>query len=56
MYPHYKEKFCELLLFLLKLDILHLAELMGAGQFLKAVRLAGLGSAFFRYAEKLHPH
>ena len=46
LYPHYKEKFCELLLFLLKLDILHLAELMGAGQFLKAVRLAGLGSAF----------
>lgn len=47
LYPHYKEKFCVLLLLLFKLDILHLAELMGAGQLLKAVRLAGLGSAFF---------
>ena len=36
-----------MLLLLFKLDILSLAELMGAGQFLKAVRLAGLGSAFF---------
>jgi len=32
MYPHYKEKFCVLLLLLFKLNILHLAELMGAEQ------------------------